>query len=424
MAADNKKKHHVLSDETLMSDTDENSFPMDEMSNEVRADQNEAFQSSEIEKEEDVEDEDKSQESFPIPIERSRKLTRAPIFKEIVKKVIAENLRQRMLREAIGKDSEEMCGTAEPDISDTNQPQPSMKDMAGDNENNNASSASSHGDSPRSDKDENEVSNDDDNDGVGHSDADNMTALVAGYELKIDYLEEELKKKKIVYEQKLGSLIDRISSVENRIEKKKKTPTRELTSEVDVLRKALSEQLSLVNGQIDQINGKMQTLNQRRDHLFENADIEVENIKEATSENKLSDVNENLVENTLERVDRNARVLTGMKCEVAGMNNDIDGRIREILSVVTEQRRKYKSKFLEVETEAARVKIMVNATKGLLENVQNSLEEIEGGKRNNLIFHGVVSEHPETQIRCRFHETNNLISTSLISVLNRGCLLF
>ena len=111
-------------------------------------------------------------------------------------------------------------------------------------------------------------------------------------------------------------------------------------------------------------------------------------------------MNENLVAKTLERVDRNGKVLTGMKCEVAGMNNDIDGRIREILSVVTEQRRKYKSKFLEVETEAARVKIMVNATKGLLENVQNSLEEIEGGKRNNLIFHGVVSEHPETQIRC------------------------
>ena len=59
-----------------------------------------------------------------------------------------------------------------------------------------------------------------------------------------------------------------------------------------------------------------------------------------------------------------------------------------------------KSKFLEVETEAARVKIMVAATKGLLGNVQNSLDEIEGGKRNNLIFHGVVAEHPETQIRC------------------------
>ena len=59
-----------------------------------------------------------------------------------------------------------------------------------------------------------------------------------------------------------------------------------------------------------------------------------------------------------------------------------------------------KSKFLEVETEAARVKIMVAATKGLLGNVQNSLDEIEGGKRNNLIFHGVVVEHPETQIRC------------------------
>ena len=58
-----------------------------------------------------------------------------------------------------------------------------------------------------------------------------------------------------------------------------------------------------------------------------------------------------------------------------------------------------KSKFLEVETEAARVKIMVAATKGLLGNVQNSLDEIEGGKRNNLIFHGVVVEHPETQIR-------------------------
>ena len=106
------------------------------------------------------------------------------------------------------------------------------------------------------------------------------------------------------------------------------------------------------------------------------------------------------MDTTLEKSNATTKYLTGMKSELLGMNNDIDKRICDILSVVSDQRRKYKSKFLEVDTEAARVKIMVNSTKGLLENIEKSLEEIEGGKRRNLIFHGLVSEHPETQIRC------------------------
>ena len=407
-----------------MIDKDDESTPtMDEMSNGVKTEQQiEAFQSSGIVEdkvEDDAEDEEESQESLPFPIERNRKLTRAPIFREIVKKVIAENLRNRMIREANEKganDSKQILGAIcaeEPDVDisdggDRNQSEASMKDA--DNENNaiqtdDASSlASSHRDSPRYEEDE----NDNDNGDIGHTEADKMTAIVAGYELKINYLEEDLKKKKVVYEQKLSSLIDRVNSVESRMPKKggdrqnKKIPTHKLTREVGVLRKALSEQFSLVDVKIDQINDRMQTLNQRRDHLFEKAEIDLENIKHAT-ENKLSEVYKNLeghVENTLERSDNTTKLLNGMKCELVGTNNDIDGRIREILSIVTEQRRKYKSKFLEVETEAARMKIMVNATKGLLENVQNSLEDIEGGKRNNLIFHGVVVEHPETQIRC------------------------
>ena len=418
--ADKKNKPDVLSDESLaLCDKDDKCTSMGEMSNGVRTDDKEAdqqfFQSSNI-VEEDAEHEDGSQENFLIPIERNRKLTRAPIFKEIVKKVIAENMIIRMMRETHEEDSNnskhmQRATSAEPDIADQDDTKPCLKDNI-DNHNESIDdhfdliqpdNASSHGDSPRYNEDENKVSKDDNGD--SHSDPDNMTAIVAGYELKINYLEEELKKKKIVYEQKLNSLIGRVNSVEKRIgegHQKKTTPAHQLTSEVSVLRNALAEQLSLFNGKIDQINEKMQTLNQRRDQLFKKAEVDLENLKHAT-EDKLSEVNENLmgqVDNTLERSENNAKLLNGMKCELAGTNNDIDGRIREILSVVTEQRRKYQSKFLEVETEAARVKIMVNATKSLLENVQNSLEEIEGGKRNNLIFHGVVIEHPETQIRC------------------------
>ena len=252
-------------------------------------------------------------------------------------------------------------------------------------------------------QDDNNVGND--VNGGDHSDPDNMTAIVERYKLKINQLEEELVKKRNDYEQKLSFLIDRVNIVENRIRKgqqSKTTPAHRLTSEVGVLRKTLVEQFTLVENKIDQIKEKVQSLDQRRHQLLEKTEVDLENLKCAT-ENELSEVNGNLVGqvgNVLERSNNNTKLLTSMKCELAVTNNDIDGRIREILSVVSEQRRKYKSKFLEVETEAARVKIMVAATKGLLGNVQNSLDEIEGGKRNNLIFHGVVVEHPETQIRC------------------------
>ena len=351
-----------------------------------------------------------SKEISTIVKERSRKLTRVPIFKEVVKKVIAQNLRKRMLE--VASDFElKRTNLVEPIIADPHQDdtkdEPSMKDTTDDTDNIEEDSDITQQDgtlsdmsndvSPRNSQDENSVGN-------GSVLADDLTDNVAAYEAKIHNLEEELKRRRNAYEQKLGSMTERLIKLEQRfrtrLDKSKPASGQQVIPDVDALRKSLTEQFTLVDTKVQELQEKVQSVKKQRDDVLAKSDLALENLKIETG-NNLSNLNENDVDTTLEKSNATTKYLTGMKSELLGMNNDIDKRICDILSVVSDQRRKYKSKFLEVDTEAARVKIMVNSTKGLLENIEKSLEEIEGGKRRNLIFHGLVSEHPETQIRCR-----------------------
>ena len=60
------------------------------------------------------------------------------------------------------------------------------------------------------------------------------------------------------------------------------------------------------------------------------------------------------------------------------------------------QRREYKSKFLEVETETARLQDRLETMNHILDEMQEKMYEFEQNKKNNLIFHGILADHPET----------------------------
>ena len=60
------------------------------------------------------------------------------------------------------------------------------------------------------------------------------------------------------------------------------------------------------------------------------------------------------------------------------------------------QRREYKSKFLEVETETSRLKDRLETMNHILDEMQEKMYEFEQNKKNNLIFHGILADHPET----------------------------
>ena len=60
------------------------------------------------------------------------------------------------------------------------------------------------------------------------------------------------------------------------------------------------------------------------------------------------------------------------------------------------QRREYKCKFLEVETEASRIKDRLETMNQIIDDMQEKMYDFEQNKKNNLIFHGVLADHPET----------------------------
>ena len=71
-------------------------------------------------------------------------------------------------------------------------------------------------------------------------------------------------------------------------------------------------------------------------------------------------------------------------------------QIHEIAHVTREQRREYKAKFLEVETDTSRMKERLETMNLMIDEIQEKLYEFEQNKKNNLIFHGILADHPET----------------------------
>ena len=71
-------------------------------------------------------------------------------------------------------------------------------------------------------------------------------------------------------------------------------------------------------------------------------------------------------------------------------------QIHEIAHVTREQRREYKSKFLEVERDTSRMKERLETMNLMIDEIQEKLYEFEQNKKNNLIFHGILANHPET----------------------------
>ena len=94
---------------------------------------------------------------------------------------------------------------------------------------------------------------------------------------------------------------------------------------------------------------------------------------------------------------RNSRdLLTWMESKIKESKVEYTGKIHEIAHVTREQRREYKSKFLEVETETSRLKERMETMNLMLDEMQEKLYEFEQNKKNNLIFHGILTDHPET----------------------------
>ena len=60
------------------------------------------------------------------------------------------------------------------------------------------------------------------------------------------------------------------------------------------------------------------------------------------------------------------------------------------------QRKEYKSKFLEMETESSRLKDRMETMNLMIDEIQEKLYEFEQNKKNNLIFHDILADHPET----------------------------
>ena len=148
---------------------------------------------------------------------------------------------------------------------------------------------------------------------------------------------------------------------------------------------------------VDSINKQLEESNDSGHQKFLKVQDDLINLQKTTSNVQTGNLVE--VKSVQEDFGGMKEMLSSMKDDWRATDNNINRKLLDVVALAKAQRRKYKLKFLEVETETTRLYHLLETVNGIVKNMQAKLEEIDDGKRHNLIFHGFVNEHSETQER-------------------------
>ena len=230
-----------------------------------------------------------------------------------------------------------------------------------------------------------------------------MLMTVSGYEVKIVSLQQEMIENKSVYETKLTTYNERIKVIEHQLNKAQnlKTDSRKpFIEKLRITKTDMEEQFEDVLSKIEHLNEQFTNLNSARQTKFRKVDNDLESLQCATStELKKHRENTELVEDNANDCNAPLEKLEALKNDLLQTNSSVGKKILESASIVSDQRRSCQSSFLQLETETQQMKVLLSRISNFVESIESSIEAMEGGKRKNLIFHGLVPSNPETKTR-------------------------
>ena len=378
---------------------------------------------------------DNHQESFSSTNVRNRKVTQAPIFKEIVKRIIAANSSKslpdslcRSNQQNIFKDhskvdlsielkekgllnevkercvngSEEGQEDSETKTNNLQSLEPKHIPQGDKSEQVEEIKLAEERDTKETDESTETIKGEDMPEAVDETQAKMLLAL-SGYEVKVESLQNEMTENKSVYEKKLKTFNDRMQIIESQLKEaqNKKTDTNKLfIDKLRVTKTEMEEQFIEVTSKIEHLNEQFSSLSSERQTMFRKVENDLESLQCATSTEQEKQLeNFALVDNNAYDCNAPLEKLEALKTDLVQTNSVVSKRILEASTVVKNQRRSCQSSFLELETETEQMKVLLSRISNFVKSVEASIEAMEGGKRKNLIFHGLVPSCPESKTR-------------------------
>jgi len=232
-----------------------------------------------------------------------------------------------------------------------------------------------------------------------------LETKVGEYEEKIQGLEKDLEAQKEESKEKLSSLEKQMSQVTADLSKlKENDKNKELSEKLNQMGTDLDSKLITAESKISEFV-----------NTFEKFQSETTQLQ-ATSKQQLDEVEHQVKsfqsnsEGSVLEVMEDAENLKGSYSNLDQRVKDIkveaQGKIQALSTAMKEQRREYKSKFVDMDVEFARMRERLETMNLILDDIQEKMYEFEQNKKNNLILYGITTKHPETSESLRVRITN------------------
>jgi len=228
-----------------------------------------------------------------------------------------------------------------------------------------------------------------------------LEATLSNYEAKVSGLEHEIETQKEDYEKKLFDFTERLESIEKTLKEAKEESDKKYGDNEKTFVEELEKMKEEMRAKFSDVSTKVDSLNENLKNSDDGGKQKFTKVEENFNalQNALRDIqsdNSKKIERVVEESRNSKDMLAWMEGKIKDSKVEYTGKIHEIAHVAREQRREYKSKFLEVETETARLKDRLETMNHILDEMQEKMYEFEQNKKNNLIFNGILPDHPET----------------------------
>ena len=201
----------------------------------------------------------------------------------------------------------------------------------------------------------------------------------------------------------------RDSAVES--DKRAAASEKTLVDSLNTLKEEIREKFGDVTNKVDNLNENLKVTEDGGTEKFNKVEANFNALQTALRD--IQTDNSRKIERVVEDSRNSKDLLTWMESKIKESKVEYTGKvgnsltvdlceiifliqIHEIAHVTREQRREYKAKFLEVETDTSRMKERLETMNLMIDEIQEKLYEFEQNKKNNLIFHGILADHPET----------------------------
>ena len=162
-------------------------------------------------------------------------------------------------------------------------------------------------------------------------------------------------------------------------EKRADDHERSLVDALDKMKEEMRDKFGDVSSKVDSLNDNLKVSEDGGTEKFKKVEANFNALQTALRD--IQTDNSEKIKKVVEETRNSRDLLSWMESKIKDSKVEYSGKIHEIAHVTREQRREYKSKFLEMETETSRLKERMETMNLMLDEMQEKLYEFEQNKK-------------------------------------------